>query len=89
MTRRKQPNLQDQKFKVGISDEFLDQMLMYDYKSSKKGRSSTSLLIQRQPRQPKAKKEREEEPPMVPMSQSVFNFANTTTQDILKPPPMV
>ena len=45
--RRKKANLQDKKFKVGISDEFLNELLKYDYTSTKKGRGFSSLLIQR------------------------------------------
>ena len=63
----------------------MDEMLKYDYKSSKKGRSSTMLLIQRQPRKNKKQKRGDEEN-MVPVDQSIFNLGNNTAHDILKPP---
>ena len=41
------PNLQDQVSKVGISDNYLNELLRYDFTSTKKGRGHASLLIER------------------------------------------
>jgi len=38
-------NLQEQKWRMAISDEWVDKLLQYDYVSSKKGRGMSSLLI--------------------------------------------
>ena len=43
--RRKKPNLQDLKQKTDIDDEFLNELLKYDFTSTKKGRGFSSLLI--------------------------------------------
>ena len=41
------PNLQDQVSKVTISDGFLNELLRFDFTSTKKGRGHASLLIER------------------------------------------
>ena len=38
-------NLQEQKWRMAISDEWMEKLLMHDFISSKKGRGSSSLLI--------------------------------------------
>ena len=38
-------NLQDQQFQVNIKEEFIDELLKYDYQSKKKGRGISSILM--------------------------------------------
>ena len=45
--RRPKANLQDQKFACDIDDEYIDELLKYDFVSKKKGRGCSSLLISR------------------------------------------
>ena len=49
--RRQKGNLQDQKKKLDISDDFLNDLLRYDFVSTKKGRGHSSLLINRKANQ--------------------------------------
>ena len=66
--RRKEPNLQDKKSKIEISDVFLNELIKYDYTSTKKGRGYSSLLIER-----KAKKQRDQNRPQRNTQQSFFH----------------
>ena len=43
--RKAEDNLQDQKYTMVIKEEFIDELLKYDYQSKKKGRGLSSLLI--------------------------------------------
>ena len=43
--RRKKPNLQDKKTKMLVSEEYMDELLKYDFQSTKKGRAMSSILI--------------------------------------------
>ena len=51
--KEKETNLQDRKSKLAISDDFLNELLKYDFTSSKKGRGFSSLLIERQSKKDK------------------------------------
>ena len=52
------PNLQDQVSKVTISDGFLNELLRYDFISTKKGRGFSSLLIKRKQKNENKKSKR-------------------------------
>ena len=44
--RRQKPNLQDKKLNMAVSDDFLNELLKYDFTSTKKGgRAVSSILI--------------------------------------------
>ena len=83
--RRKEPNLQDKKSKIEISDEFLNELIKYDYTSTKKGRGYSSLLIER-----KAKKQRDQNRPQRNTQQTFFqnnqSRPNQNELQILRPP---
>ena len=43
--RRTKTNLQDKQWNVEIKEEFIDELLKYDYASKKKGRGISSILM--------------------------------------------
>lgn len=43
--RRPKENLQDKKFSMAIDEQYLNELLKYDFTSTKKGRGYSSLLI--------------------------------------------
>ena len=45
--RRQQPNLQDRKVDMVVSEEYMNELLKYDFVSTKKGRGVSSILINR------------------------------------------
>jgi len=45
--RRPKENLQDKKWNMALDEEYLNELLKYDFTSTKKGRGYSSLLIQR------------------------------------------
>lgn len=45
--RRPKPNLQDQKWNLNVDNEYINELLRYDFTSTKKGRGFTSLLVQK------------------------------------------
>ena len=45
--RRPKENLQDKKWNMAVDDEYLNELLKYDFTSTKKGRGYSSLLVQR------------------------------------------
>ena len=55
---------------MDISDEYLDELLKYDFKSTKKGRGVSSLLLKRKQREPKGQRhtQYEEESKLNPSS---------------------
>ena len=44
-SKRSRTNLQDKQWNVNIKDEFIDELLKYDYTSKKKGRGISSILM--------------------------------------------
>ena len=56
--RRKQPNLQDKQWSMEIKDEFIDELLKYDYISTKKGRGISSILLNKMGKGQSYKKQR-------------------------------
>ena len=44
-SKKSKTNLQDQQFEVNIKEEFIDELLKYDYSSKKKGRGISSILM--------------------------------------------
>ena len=86
-TKRKQmPNLQDKKFDMVISDEYIDEFLKYDYKSSKKGRGFSSILIN------KKKQNAEESKDQIPQASQNTHAGqqiDSSTNGILVAPPGV
>ena len=44
-SRKTKPNLQDKQWNVEIKDEFIDELLKYDYVSKKRGRGLSSVLM--------------------------------------------
>ena len=44
-SRRSKTNLQDKQWNMEIKDEFIDELLKYDYVSKKKGRGISSILM--------------------------------------------
>ena len=45
--RRPKENLQDKKFGINVDESYLNELLKYDFVSTKKGRGYTSLLVKR------------------------------------------
>ena len=45
--RRPKVNLQDQKFGMIVDESYMNELLKYDFTSTKKGRGFTSLLVER------------------------------------------
>ena len=43
--RRQKPNLQDKKMNMVVSNEYMDELLKYDFTSTKKGRGLSSILL--------------------------------------------
>ena len=44
-SRKQKTNLQDKQWNMDIKDEFIDELLKYDYVSKKKGRGISSILM--------------------------------------------
>ena len=44
-SKRSKTNLQDKQWNVNIKEEFIDELLKYDYASKKKGRGISSILM--------------------------------------------
>ena len=44
-SRRSKTNLQDKQWNMNIKDDFIDELLKYDYVSKKKGRGISSILM--------------------------------------------
>ena len=47
MQRRQKSNLQDNTWNVAMSEEYVNELLKYDFTSTKKGRGHRSLLVKR------------------------------------------
>ena len=45
--RKNQTNLQDKQVGLAISEEYLNELLKYDFQSSKKGRGKSSILLRK------------------------------------------
>lgn len=44
-SKKSKTNLQDQQFELNIKEEFIDELLKYDYSSKKRGRGISSILM--------------------------------------------
>ena len=44
-SKRSKTNLQDLQFEISIKEEFIDELLKYDYHSKKRGRGISSILM--------------------------------------------
>jgi hypothetical protein len=49
--RRPKENLQDKKWNMAVDEEYMNELLKYDFTSTKKGRGFSSLLVQRKKNQ--------------------------------------
>ena len=43
--RRPKQNLQDKRWRMNVSEEYMNELLKYDFQSTKKGRGYSSLLV--------------------------------------------
>ena len=50
--RKQKPNLQDKKVNMVVSEEYMNELLKFDFQSTKKGRGISSILIQKKERKP-------------------------------------
>ena len=80
--RRPKQNLQDQQWNMAIDEDFLNELIRHDFKSTKKGRGYTSLLVLKKPKNIGQQRQRDDRDPhgqQIPSNQA----------EVLRPPPMV
>ena len=78
--RRPKQNLQDQKWNMAIDEDFLNELIRHDFKSTKKGRGYTSLLVLKKPKAVvQQRDDRDHHDQQIPSNQA----------EVLRPPPMV
>ena len=83
--RRPKKNLQDQKWSIAVDDEYLNELLKYDFTSTKKGRGFTSLLVKKKREQKQDGKDNQSQHGNLVKAQKV----NDNNEQVMNPPPGV